>query len=186
MFVYPEINPIAISFGPIQIAWYGLMYLFGFLAAYWLALKRTKKDWSPIANDQIEDLIFYSAVGVILGGRLGYMLFYDMESLIADPITWFVRVPQIWQGGMSFHGGFLGVILAVKIFSSNEKVDFVELIDFVAPLVPIGLGLGRLGNFINNELWGKPTDASIGFLVDGVVRHPTQLYEAVLEGLVLF
>jgi len=186
MFVYPEINPIAISFGPIQIAWYGLMYLFGFLAAYWLALERTKQDWSPLANDQIEDLIFYSAVGVILGGRLGYMFFYDMESLIADPITWFVRVPQIWQGGMSFHGGFLGVILAVKIFSSNEKVDFVELIDFVAPLVPIGLGLGRLGNFINNELWGKPTDASIGFLVNGVVRHPTQLYEAVLEGLVLF
>ena len=186
MFVYPEINPIAISFGPIQIAWYGLMYLFGFLAAYWLALERTKQDWSPLANDQIEDLIFYSAVGVILGGRLGYMFFYDMESLIADPITWFVRVPQIWQGGMSFHGGFLGVILAVKIFSSNEKVDFVELIDFVAPLVPIGLGLGRLGNFINNELWGKPTDASIGFLVDGIVRHPTQLYEAVLEGLVLF
>ena len=186
MFVYPEINPIAISFGPIQIAWYGLMYLFGFLAAYWLALEQTKQDWSPLANDQIEDLIFYSAVGVILGGRLGYMFFYDMESLIADPITWFVRVPQIWQGGMSFHGGFLGVILAVKIFSSNEKVDFVELIDFVAPLVPIGLGLGRLGNFINNELWGKPTDASIGFLVDGVVRHPTQLYEAVLEGLVLF
>ena len=186
MFVYPEINPIAISFGPIQIAWYGLMYLFGFLAAYWLALERTKQDWSPLANDQIEDLIFYSAVGVILGGRLGYMFFYDMESLIADPITWFVRVPQIWQGGMSFHGGFLGVILAVKIFSSNEKVDFVELIDFVAPLVPIGLGLGRLGNFINNELWGKTTDIPIGFLVDGVVRHPTQLYEAVLEGLVLF
>ena len=186
MFVYPEINPIAISFGPIQIAWYGLMYLFGFLAAYWLALERTKQDWSPLANDQIEDLIFYSAVGVILGGRLGYMFFYDMETLISDPITWFVRVPQIWQGGMSFHGGFLGVILAVKIFSSNEKVDFVELIDFVAPLVPIGLGLGRLGNFINNELWGKPTDASIGFLVDGIVRHPTQLYEAVLEGLVLF
>ena len=186
MFVYPEINPIAISFGPIQIAWYGLMYLFGFLAAYWLALERTKQDWSPLANDQIEDLIFYSAVGVILGGRLGYMFFYDMESLISDPITWFVRVPQIWQGGMSFHGGFLGVILAVKIFSSNEKVDFVELIDFVAPLVPIGLGLGRLGNFINNELWGKTTDIPIGFLVDGVVRHPTQLYEAVLEGLVLF
>ena len=114
------------------------------------------------------------------------MFFYDMESLISDPINWFVRVPQIWQGGMSFHGGFLGVILAVKIFSLNQKVDFVELVDFVAPLVPIGLGLGRLGNFINNELWGKPTDVVIGFLVDGVVRHPTQLYEAALEGLVLF
>ena len=106
MLVYPEINPIAISLGPFQIAWYGLMYLFGFLAAYWLAVKRTEKDWSPLANNQIEDLIFYSAVGVILGGRLGYMFFYDMESLISDPINWLVRVPQIWQGGISWR--FLG------------------------------------------------------------------------------
>jgi len=186
MFVYPEINPIAFSFGPIKIAWYGLMYLLGFVAAYWLANKRTKQDWSPVAIDQIEDLIFYSAVGVILGGRLGYMLFYDTGSLFSDPISWLLRMPQIWQGGMSFHGGFIGVILAVKVFSSKYDLDFISMIDFVAPLVPIGLGLGRLGNFINNELWGKQTDFFLGFFVDEVVRHPTQLYEATLEGLILF
>ena len=186
MFVYPEINPIAFSFGPIKIAWYGLMYLLGFVAAYWLANKRTKQDWSPVAIDQIEDLIFYSAVGVILGGRLGYMLFYDTGSLFSDPISWLLRMPQIWQGGMSFHGGFIGVILAVKVFSSKYDLDFISMIDFVAPLVPIGLGLGRLGNFINNELWGKQTDFFLGFFVDEVVRHPTQLYEATLEGLLLF
>ena len=186
MFVYPDIDPIAFSFGPIKIAWYGLMYLLGFAAAYWLAIKRTSQQWAPLAENQIEDLIFYSAVGVIIGGRLGYMLFYDAELLFSDPINWLLRTPQIWQGGMSFHGGFIGVILAVKIFSSNLKMDFVSLIDFVAPLVPIGLGLGRLGNFINNELWGRQTDSPLGFLVDGVFRHPTQLYEAALEGLILF
>ena len=186
MFVYPDIDPIAFSFGPIKIAWYGLMYLLGFVAAYWLAIKRTSQQWSPLIKNQIEDLIFYSAVGVIIGGRLGYMLFYDAELLFSDPINWLLRTPQIWQGGMSFHGGFIGVILAVKIFSSNLKMDFISLIDFVAPLVPIGLGLGRLGNFINNELWGRQTDSPLGFLVDGVIRHPTQLYEAALEGLILF
>ena len=114
------------------------------------------------------------------------MFFYDTQSLFSDPLNWLARVPQIWKGGMSFHGGFIGVILAVKIFSTNLKMDFISLIDFVAPLVPIGLGLGRLGNFINNELWGKTTDFFLGFLVDGVVRHPTQFYEAALEGLILF
>ena len=186
MFVYPDIDPIAFSLGPIQVAWYGLMYLLGFVAAYWLAIKKTKQEWSPLAHDHIEDLIFYSAIGVIIGGRLGYMFFYDTAALFTDPLGWLARVPQIWKGGMSFHGGFIGVILAVKIFSTNARADFLEVIDFVAPLVPIGLGLGRLGNFINNELWGKTTDFFLGFLVDGVVRHPTQLYEAVLEGLILF
>ena len=186
MFVYPDIDPIAFSLGPIQVAWYGLMYLLGFVAAYWLAIKKTKQEWSPLAHDHIEDLIFYSAIGVIIGGRLGYMFFYDVAALFTDPLDWLTRVPQIWKGGMSFHGGFIGVVLAVKIFSTNARADFLEVIDFVAPLVPIGLGLGRLGNFINNELWGKTTDFFLGFLVDGVVRHPTQLYEAVLEGLILF
>ena len=186
MFVYPDIDPIAFSLGPIQVAWYGLMYLLGFVAAYWLAIQKTKQEWSPLAHDHIEDLIFYSAIGVIIGGRLGYMFFYDAAALFTDPLGWLARVPQIWKGGMSFHGGFIGVILAVKIFSTNASSDFLQVIDFVAPLVPIGLGLGRLGNFINNELWGKTTDFFLGFLVDGVVRHPTQLYEAVLEGLILF
>ena len=186
MFVYPDIDPIAFSLGPIQVAWYGLMYLLGFVAAYWLAIQKTKQEWSPLAHDHVEDLIFYSAIGVIIGGRLGYMFFYDAAVLFTDPLGWLARVPQIWKGGMSFHGGFIGVILAVKIFSTNARADFLEVIDFVAPLVPIGLGLGRLGNFINNELWGKTTDFFLGFLVDGVVRHPTQLYEAVLEGLILF
>ena len=186
MFVYPDIDPIAFSLGPIQVAWYGLMYLLGFVAAYWLAIQKTKQEWSPLAHDHIEDLIFYSAIGVIIGGRLGYMFFYDAAALFTDPLGWLARVPQIWKGGMSFHGGFIGVILAVKIFSTNARADFLEVIDFVAPLVPIGLGLGRLGNFINNELWGKTTDFFLGFLVEGVVRHPTQLYEAVLEGLILF
>lgn len=186
MFVYPDIDPIAFSFGPIKIAWYGLMYLLGFVAAYWLAIQRTKQEWSPLAHDHVEDLIFYSAIGVIIGGRLGYMFFYDTAAMFTDPLGWLARVPQIWKGGMSFHGGFIGVILAVKIFSTNARADFLEVIDFVAPLVPIGLGLGRLGNFINNELWGKTTDFFLGFLVEGVVRHPTQLYEAVLEGLILF
>ena len=186
MFVYPDIDPIAFSLGPIQVAWYGLMYLLGFVAAYWLAIQKTKQEWSPLAHDHIEDLIFYSAIGVIIGGRLGYMFFYDASLLFTDPLGWLARVPQIWKGGMSFHGGFIGVVLAVKIFSTNARADFLEVIDFVAPLVPIGLGLGRLGNFINNELWGKTTDFFLGFLVDGVVRHPTQLYEAVLEGLILF
>ena len=186
MFVYPDIDPIAFSLGPIQVAWYGLMYLLGFVAAYWLAIQKTKQEWSPLAHDHIEDLIFYSAIGVIIGGRLGYMFFYDVAALFTDPLGWLARVPQIWKGGMSFHGGFIGVVLAVKIFSTNARADFLEVIDFVAPLVPIGLGLGRLGNFINNELWGKTTDFFLGFLVDGVVRHPTQLYEAVLEGLILF
>ena len=186
MFVYPDIDPIAFSLGPIQVAWYGLMYLLGFVAAYWLAIKKTKQEWSPLAHDHVEDLIFYSAIGVIIGGRLGYMFFYDTAALFTDPLGWLARVPQIWKGGMSFHGGFIGVILAVKIFSTNARADFLEVIDFVAPLVPIGLGLGRLGNFINNELWGKTTDFFLGFLIEGVVRHPTQLYEAVLEGLILF
>ena len=186
MFIYPEINPIAISIGPIQIAWYGLMYLLGFMAAFWLAKIRIKTAWSPIHSNQLEDLIFYSAIGVIIGGRLGYMIFYDMNLLFSDPISWIYRMPRIWEGGMSFHGGFLGVIFAVILFSRKIKEDALALIDFVAPLVPIGLGLGRMGNFINNELWGKPTDSILGFLVDNVIRHPTQIYEAILEGIFLF
>ena len=186
MFIYPEINPIAIQFGPISIAWYGLMYLMGFIIAFVLARIRVKQEWSPIQSNQIDDLIYFSVIGVIIGGRSGYMIFYATNTLIEDPLNWLIQLPQLWAGGMSFHGGLIGVLIAVVLFSKKIKKPFIDVIDFVAPLVPIGLGLGRIGNFINGELWGKPTDSQLGFLVNGIVRHPSQLYEAFLEGLVLF
>ena len=186
MFVYPEINPIAISIGPGAIAWYGIMYLLGFIAAYVLAGFRVQQDWSPVTQEQVDDLIFYSVFGVILGGRLGYMIFYDANQLFSDPISWLIALPQLWNGGMSFHGGLLGVLFSAYVFARQTSQPFIYVIDFVAPLVPIGLGLGRIGNFINGELWGGPTDSPIGILVNGTIRHATQLYEATLEGLILF
>ena len=186
MFVYPEINPIAISIGPVAIAWYGIMYLLGFIAAYVLAGFRVQQGWSPVSKEQVDDLVFYSVFGVILGGRLGYMIFYDANQLFSDPISWLIALPQLWNGGMSFHGGLLGVLFAAYIFARQTAQPFINVIDFIAPLVPIGLGLGRIGNFINGELWGGPTDSSIGILVNGTIRHATQLYEATLEGLILF
>lgn len=173
MLVYPEINPIAIQIGPISIAWYGIMYLLGFVAAFRLARIRVKQDWSPLSKKHIDDVIFYAVIGVILGGRLGYMLFYDTMHLISNPLSWLIALPQLWNGGMSFHGGLLGVLCAVFIISKRVQQPFVSVIDFVAPLVPIGLGLGRIGNFINGELWGRPTDSVVGFLVQGTQRQET-------------
>jgi len=191
MFVYPEIDPVALSLGPLKVRWYGLMYLVGIALGWYLLRRRAAKPGSGWTGEQIDDLVFYSAVGVIVGGRLGSKLFYDLGQWMADPLSIF----EIWKGGMSFHGGLLGVILAMWLFarktrrgagSHGEPKGFFDVADMVAPVVPIGLGAGRVGNFINGELWGKVTDSPLGFLVDGQVRHATQLYEAVLEGLVMF
>ena len=183
MLTYPSIDPVAVSIGPFQVHWYGLMYVIGFLAAWWLGRRRAERI--GLTRDDVGDLLFYGALGVVLGGRLGYALFYGMEQWLADPL-WVLRV---WDGGMSFHGGLLGVLLAAWWFARRKRLAFFTLTDFVAPLVPIGLGAGRIGNFINHELPGRVTDLPWGMPFPGVgpePRHPSSLYEAVLEGLVLF
>lgn len=183
MLIYPNIDPVAISLGPLQVHWYGLTYLVGFLAAWWLARRRA--DRIGLTKDQIGDLLFYSAVGVILGGRLGYALFYHFDRVLADPLWLF----KVWEGGMAFHGGFLGVVVAVWLFARKHQINWIHLGDFIAPFTPIGLGLGRIGNFINGELWGRVTDVSWGMVFPGAgadPRHPSQLYQFALEGVVLF
>lgn len=183
MLTYPNIDPIAISLGSIKIHWYGLMYLVGFVGAWLLGRLRAKKiGWNV---EEIDDLIFYAAMGVVLGGRIGYVLFYNFPTFAENPLILF----KIWQGGMSFHGGLLGVLIAMYLFGKKYKHRFFEVTDFIAPLVPIGLAAGRIGNFINGELWGKPTDFALGMVVPGLgdmPRHPSQLYESALEGFVLF
>ncbi len=182
MFVYPHPDPVALSIGPLHVRWYGLMYLVGFLGAWWLARRRAASPGSSWSATDVDDLIFYCAVGVILGGRLGWMLFYGTEGLVADPLS----VLRIWEGGMSFHGGLVGVLAALAMFANHRDRAIVDVFDFAAPLPAIGFGAGRIGNFVNGELWGKPTDVPWAVVVDGVPRHASQLYEALLEGLVLF
>lgn len=185
MLTFPYIDPVAFSLGPVKVHWYGLMYLIGFVAAWLLAYWRTKHyklDWT---TEQISDLIFYAALGVILGGRIGYMLFYNTQELLHQPWALF----KIWEGGMSFHGGLIGVIIAIWLFARRFNKKFWEVGDFVAPLVPVGLGAGRAGNFINGELWGRVTDvpwAMVYSHVDNQPRHPSELYEFGLEGIALF
>ena len=182
MLTYPEIDPVIFSIGFLKIRWYGLMYVIGFLFAWWLAKRRCKRADSPITSEQVDDLVFYAMLGVIVGGRVGYALVYGTEQFLSDPLYLF----RITQGGMSFHGGLAGVMMAMWLYGRKLGHSIWRMTDFVAPLVPLGLGFGRIGNFINGELWGKPTDVPWAFIVDGVARHPSQLYEALLEGFVLF
>ncbi len=185
MLNYPLIDPVAISLGPLKIHWYGIMYLIAFGAAWWLGRRRARRPDSGWNDEQISDLIFYGALGVVLGGRIGYTLFYNFGHFISDPIS----ILRIWEGGMSFHGGLLGVLVAMWLFARKYKHRFFALTDFIAPLVPIGLATGRLGNFINGELWGQPTNLPWGMVFPGggpLPRHPSQLYEMFFEGIVLF
>ena len=185
MFQYPTPNPIAFSLGALHVHWYGLMYLLGFALAWGIGLYQAKRIDSGWTATQVADLLFYGALGVVLGGRLGYMLFYNFTNLIADPFS----AVKVWQGGMSFHGGFLGVLLAVFIFGKVHKKSFIQVTDFIAPMIPLGLAAGRLGNFINGELWGRITNvpwAMIFLHVDQWPRHPSQLYAILGEGFLLF
>ena len=182
MLTYPEIDPVIFGIGPLKIRWYGLMYVIGFLFAWWLAKRRSRRADSPITSEQVDDLVFYGMLGVILGGRIGYALVYGWDQLTSDPLYLF----KITEGGMSFHGGLAGVMTAMWLYGRKLGHSLWRMTDFVAPIVPLGLGFGRIGNFINGELWGKPTDVPWGFVVNGNVLHPSQLYEALLEGFLLF
>lgn len=188
MIQFPDISPVAFSLGPVQVHWYGLTYLMGFLAAWWLGNQRCKpsaKLQPPINKERFEFIVTAAMFGVIIGARLGYVLFYDFQAVLHNPLHIF----KVWQGGMSFHGGLLGVLCALFYASRKFSLPFFAIVDFIAPLVPPGLFFGRLGNFINGELWGKITTVPWGMVFpDGgpYPRHPSQLYEALLEGLLLF
>jgi len=183
MFMFPNIDPVLIQLGPVAIHWYGVMYLLAFGSALWLGNRRAEA--AGFSAEQVSDLIFFGAIGVVLGGRFGYILFYQFDAFLASPSM----LLRVWEGGMSFHGGLLGVIAGVIWIARKHKFKFFQVMDFVAPIVPIGLGAGRLGNFIGGELWGRPTDLPWGMVfphVDALARHPSQLYQLALEGVLLF
>ncbi len=189
MLTYPQIDPIALAVGPLKIHWYGVMYLLAFATAYGLALFRTRQTERGWTEEYVSDLVFYGALGVILGGRIGYMLFYQSDTLFSNPLSLF----KVWQGGMSFHGGFIGVMLAMVFFARKHGKTAFQTLDFIAPCVPTGLMFGRIGNFINDELWGRPViDQTFALAMrfpsdpQYLLRHPSQLYEATFEGLALF
>jgi phosphatidylglycerol:prolipoprotein diacylglycerol transferase len=182
MLTYPGFNPIAFQVGPVKVHWYGIMYLLGFAAAWWLGRRRAARPGSSWKPHDVDDLIFFSMLGVIIGGRVGYVLFYGLKFWSEDP--WYPF--KIWEGGMSFHGGLLGVVAALTLFAWRRRRHPADVYDFTVPLPALGLFFGRLGNFINGELWGKVTTVPWGFQVNGQVRHASQLYEAALEGLLLF
>lgn len=206
MIALHDADPIAFQLGPVQVHWYGLMYLLGFAVALWLGTRRVRQGRLPgVSTEAFGDLLFYGMLGVILGGRIGYILFYVFGDFLQDPLMLF----RIKEGGMSFHGGLLGVLLAIWIWSRKHRTHFMDTVDFVAPLVPPGLGFGRIGNYINGELWGKLTRADWGVIfptapelagkplplirqeyaqgaLNAFARHPSQLYQALLEGLAMF
>ena len=186
MLAYPEIDPVALALGPIKIHWYGLTYLAGLLFAWWLAKRQCRRPGAVWREEWVDDLIFYAAIGIVIGGRLGYVFFYGFDRFIEDPL-WALRV---WEGGMAFHGGLLGVIAAVAYLSQTRQVAVGDLLDFVAPLAPIGLALGRLGNFIGQELWGRAATVPWAMIFPKdplqIPRHPSQLYQFALEGVLLF
>lgn len=185
MLTYPQIDPVALHIGPLSIHWYGLMYLLGFFGGWAFLSWRIRTSPSQFTAEQLSDVLFYIALGIILGGRLGYMVFYDWQSLVHDPL----RIFMIWQGGMSFHGGFLGVLIALWLYSRKIHASLGDVADFIIPAVPIGLAVGRIGNFINGELWGRVSDvpwAMVFPLAGDLPRHPSQLYEFLLEGVVIF
>ena len=180
-----SIDPIFLTIGNFHIYWYGIMYLFAFFLAWILGNIYIRKRLVPISRDQFSDLIFYSFLGVFFGGRIGYCFFYNFAFTIENPLSLFF----IWEGGMSFHGGFIGVLISIYYFCRKNRIKFFQISDFITALTPIGLFTGRIGNFINGELWGKPTNTSFGIIfpsVDMIPRHPTQIYEAVFEGIILF
>jgi phosphatidylglycerol:prolipoprotein diacylglycerol transferase len=188
MLHYPDINPVIVHIvGPLSVRWYGLMYLVSFVVGWSLLMRRLRQPiFSRVMTvPELSDLLFYIAVGTLVGGRVGEMVFYEWHRLVEDPWLLF----QVWKGGMSFHGGLLGVIVAVACYAWQRNKPLVGLTDFIAPVVPIGLGAGRLGNFINGELWGRVTDMPWGMMFPAaghLPRHPSQLYEFLLEGVVLF
>ena len=186
MLIHPQFDPVALHLGPLAIRWYGLMYLLAFGLFLLLGRQRIKTGPQPGWDvRQLDDLLFYGVLGVVLGGRLGYVLFYQPAHFLAHPL----EILSVWQGGMAFHGGFLGVLAAMWLFARKTGKSWLAITDFIAPLVPLGLGAGRLGNFINGELWGRPSDmpwAVVFPQIDSVARHPSQLYQFALEGLALF
>ena len=182
---FPTIDPVFLSIGPLQFRWYGLMYILAFVASYFILRAEIRRKQLPLTTDDVADLVFYGAMGVVLGGRLGYILFYNLSFYLANPL----RLFAVWEGGMSFHGGFLGVIAAFVLYARKKRISFWALIDMAAQCAPVGLGLGRIGNFINGELYGRETNVPWGIIFPGggeAPRHPSQLYEAFLEGLLLF
>lgn len=185
MLNYPQFDPVMISLGPLQLRWYGMMYVFGILSGWLLGRYRATKPWNKMSPERMDDFLTWAILGVVLGGRIGYVLFYNPSFYLANPL----KIFAVWEGGMSFHGGCLGVLLACWLFGRSHNMTFLEVGDFVSPLVPPGLFFGRIGNFINGELWGRYTDLPWAMPfpgAGGLPRHPSQLYEAALEGVLLF